>query len=522
MFPIIFFSLLFSSSEGARILGVVSGPTPSHQTFFHPIWKGLIQLGHELTVITASPMNNTAINLTEINTDFIYKLWQDEYHTTKLIDKYGKNLYKIVQESRKGFYKVVDKQLEHPEVQKLIQGSYGGFDLVIVEFISPVLSAFASKFNCPYLGVSVTDLNILYQRFFGHPIHPVLYPDFFIPFDGKMSFKERFVSCIMSSMLLMEDFFSDKHIEDQLIKKHFGNNMPSANEITANVSVILTNVNPAFYLRPVGPNFIPIGGLAKPEKATPLPQARFKNVLGNIQRFLDDATDGAIYFSLGTNIKSANIDRKLQDVFINTFRKIKSLKILWKFDGDIIGLPKNVMVVSWCPQQDVLRHPNIKLFITQGGVHSMEEALYFEVPILGLPFVADQEQNVRKFVNRGLGKKIDVKTITVEIFEENIMELIENPKYKQRVVEISSLSKDQPMTGFDKTIWWIEYVLRHKGAKNLRNHVVDMPFYQYYLLDVLGVILSIFLITFFLICLFIKCLCKMYFIKKRNLKNKSD
>lgn len=59
---------------------------------------------------------------------------------------------------------------------------------------------------------------------------------------------------------------------------------------------------------------------------------------------------------------------------------------------------------------------------------------------------------------------------------------------------------DQPMSGMDKAIWWIEYVLRHKGARHLRSAAADLPFYQYFLLDViaffLGAVVFISFITY--------------------------
>lgn len=55
------------------------------------------------------------------------------------------------------------------------------------------------------------------------------------------------------------------------------------------------------------PNVIPIGGShIKPAK--PLPK--------DLQKFLDESKDGAIYFSLGSNIESSKLPKgQIQDIF---------------------------------------------------------------------------------------------------------------------------------------------------------------------------------------------------------------
>lgn len=58
------------------------------------------------------------------------------------------------------------------------------------------------------------------------------------------------------------------------------------------------------------------------------------------------------------------------------------------------------------------------------------------------------------------------------------------------------------MSGLETAIWWTEYVIRHKGAKHLRNPAADIPFYQYYLLDVIS-FLSVVLYIFVRLCIFV-------------------
>jgi glucuronosyltransferase len=40
----------------------------------------------------------------------------------------------------------------------------------------------------------------------------------------------------------------------------------------------------------------------------------------------------------------------------------------------------------------------------------------------------------------------------------------------------------------EQAVYWTEYVIRHKGAPHLRSAVLDLAWYQYYLLDVIAVL----------------------------------
>ena len=60
---------------------------------------------------------------------------------------------------------------------------------------------------------------------------------------------------------------------------------------------------------------------------------------------------------------------------------IAPAKALWKLsDSDLVmlgnstlTLGSNVKTVKWAPQNDVLGHPNVKAFYTQGGANSFNE-----------------------------------------------------------------------------------------------------------------------------------------------------
>ncbi|KAJ8959684.1 hypothetical protein NQ318_021875 [Aromia moschata] len=132
-------------------------------------------------------------------------------------------------------------------------------------------------------------------------------------------------------------------------------------------------------------------------------------------------------------------------------------------------------------------HSNIKLFVTQGGLQSMEEGIYRGVPFVVIPFFGDQEQNARLMESKGIAKIVQRKpSVNKDELKNAILEVIKNPRYKNSVTRLRRQALDTPMTGLETAVWWTEYVIRHKGAKHLRNPAADMPFYQYFLLDVIG------------------------------------
>ena len=88
-------------------------------------------------------------------------------------------------------------------------------------------------------------------------------------------------------------------------------------------------------------------------------------------------------------------------------------------------------------------------------------------------------------------------------------------------MRISRLMKDSPRTPLEKTGDWIEYVLRHGGARHLRAQVFNIPWYQYYLLDVMAFLVAIVTLVVMAIKLAFRCMCRVC-CKKEESKTKKE
>ncbi|KAF2892701.1 hypothetical protein ILUMI_13473 [Ignelater luminosus] len=377
----------------------------------------------------------------------------------------------------------VQEQLNHPDVQDLIKNKTTCFDLVIAEHFNPATFAFSALYNCPLIGISSLAAPLNAHDVMGNPAHPVLNPDMHLPFTDELGFFNRIQSVLHLIWFKYYYHYYFLPQQDKIAKRYLGDNLPYVGDIEKNVSMVFTNENLLIHpIRPNVPAVVQLGSMHI-RKAKPLPK--------DLQKVLDAATGGFVYFSLGSNIRSANLSLNIREEVIGALSEIP-YKVLWKWEDESLpGQPKNVIIRQWLPQQDVLGHPNIKVFVTQGGLQSMEESISKGVPLVGIPIFADQPLNVKKMLDLGIAQAVNIKTLTKENLKAAILEVAQNSKYRNRVKELSQQLTDVPMTGVEKAVWWSEYVIRHKGAWHLRSPAIDLPLYQYLLLDVIGFLFAI-------------------------------
>jgi glucuronosyltransferase len=170
----------------------------------------------------------------------------------------------------------------------------------------------------------------------------------------------------------------------------------------------------------------------------------------------------------------------------------------------------------------IVAHPNIKLFISHGGLLSTIEAVYHGIPILGIPIFGDQQMNIADAAINGYALKIDIGQLNEEQFSNVISEILTNPKYRDNIQLRSSLMRDQPIKPLDKAIFWVEHVLKYKGAAHLKNSSNKLYLYQYLLLDVIVFIFTIIFLIVMLLYILVKGLVRFVKHILRKIKYKRD
>ncbi|GBP06658.1 UDP-glucuronosyltransferase [Eumeta japonica] len=171
------------------------------------------------------------------------------------------------------------------------------------------------------------------------------------------------------------------------------------------------------------------------------------------------------YFVQGSNVQSKDMPVEKLKMFLSVFATLKE-RVLWKFENESIqNLPTNVMIKSWLPQSDILAHANVKVFITHGGLFGTQEGVHNAVPMLGMPIYCDQHLNMRKAVQNGYAISLHFPDITKEILKDSLEKLLYDAYYRNNIKRISGIFHDRPLPARETAIYWIEYVIRHKGAR---------------------------------------------------------
>lgn len=144
---------------------------------------------------------------------------------------------------------------------------------------------------------------------------------------------------------------------------------------------------------------------------------------------MDNAPHGVVYFSFGSVVKASNLPKYQVEMFMRQLGQIKQ-KVLWKWElDDLPELPPNVVVSKWFPQVDILGHPNCVLFITHGGIHSTEEAVYYGVPMLAISVFGDQLYNSIMLQSRGVAIRLKYTELTERLFIDSLHRMLNNTLY---------------------------------------------------------------------------------------------
>lgn len=338
-------------------------------------------------------------------------------------------------------------------------------------------------------------------------------PVSYVPVPGselhdQMDFLGRIKNMLLYLHSLVEQYFIINPAYSEVLQKHFP---PGTDLLSLQLAADIWLVRGDFvfeFPRPTMPNVVYIGGF-QCQEAKPLP--------AEMEAFMQSSGEhGVVVMSLGTLVSALPLE--VTEAIAAAFAELPQ-KVVWKFLGEKpYFLGNNTMLTKWLPQNDLLGHPKTRAFVAHGGTNGMYEAIYHGVPVVGLPLLFDQFDNLHRLKVRGAARLVEAKSLTKEDFLEALKDVLETPSYRDNIQRLSQLHRDQLTSPMDTAVFWTEYVIRNKGAAHLRAAGFTLPWYTYYSLDValaISAVIGACVWAFVFICRLLCC-------RKSRSKTKAD
>lgn len=153
--------------------------------------------------------------------------------------------------------------------------------------------------------------------------------------------------------------------------------------------------------------------------------------------FLFDWLDGRpmVYVSLGTVInQNITFFREAVTAFGGSPYQVV-MSIGKKNDPALLGeIPDNILVRSFVPQLDVLKKASA--FVTHAGMNSVQEGLYFDVPLMLVPQQVEQRLVAGRVKTLGAGLMSKSPTVPAAELRSAVDRLISEPSFKQNAAKI--------------------------------------------------------------------------------------
>jgi len=326
------------------------------------------------------------------------------------------------------------------------------------------------------------------------PWLPSFVPNGILPYTESMTFSQRLANAaVMAAFTLVFPLVGLNPSPEIMDKYQQYGAFGSVDELASRSLLWLYAKDSVLdYPRPMMPNVIEVGGLTIKRATNELPL--------DITEFVAGAKNGVILMTFGSIASTYPVD--IAEKFLTAFRRLDGYRVIWRLKNtDGLEIPENVMIAQWLPQNDILAHPSVKLFITHSGNNGQYEAVYHGVPMIGFPLAGDQVYNAKRLDHRGFGLSMDLYDFTSDQLLDNIHKVLGDRSYTDRVTKASQIFRSQVQTPVERATFWIEHVCRF-GGDHLRSAGSELPLYSYFMLDVLAFTLVVIHVIVFLLFIF--------------------
>ncbi|KJH52358.1 UDP-glucoronosyl and UDP-glucosyl transferase [Dictyocaulus viviparus] len=182
----------------------------------------------------------------------------------------------------------------------------------------------------------------------------------------------------------------------------------------------------------------------------------------DLRQFVEDpSSKGTIYVAFGSIVNWIVAPPEVISTFFDVFNSFSDYRIIFSYDGPMIeSVKSHIRILSWAPQNDILAHKNTVLFFTHGGLKSIKEGICSSIPMLFLPFFADQPRNslIARYLN--IAEVISKKNITREELTQKINKVLQTHKFASQVRKLNKQFLDTVIEPLEYGTKWAERMIR--------------------------------------------------------------
>ena len=153
-----------------------------------------------------------------------------------------------------------------------------------------------------------------------------------------------------------------------------------------------------------------------------------------VENMIEKKSDKLIYISMGTVINdSTEFYKKCIEALANTkYQVIMSVGNLINIE-DLGAVPDNITISRFVDQIAVLSQADV--FLTHCGMNSVNESLYYKVPLVMLPQTSEQDGVATRVEQLGAGVRL--KHINAKAIRETIESVLNTKSYYEQASKIS-------------------------------------------------------------------------------------
>jgi len=201
----------------------------------------------------------------------------------------------------------------------------------------------------------------------------------------------------------------------------------------------------------------------------PILAKRDKTAEGELTRWLD-ARSNVVYVAFGTLaiLTESQLESWCSGLLQTGFH------ILWALPGQNFDLLKDVIlprlskedqsrlrVERFVPQQQVLEHSSVSVFVTHASANGVMEALIAGKPMVAAPLFGDQCYFAARVQELGVGVRIDKTQMTPAIIRSSVQRVINTPSYADAALAARAVLRQ--LDGLGEATRLIEAAVATKG-----------------------------------------------------------